>query len=71
MLHLQEKKKKNETQTRRPVHSVRIFMEGIEIPQGMEEEGLSKKRRVPQQKEIKKERRVCDIIGKQKKKGGT
>ena len=42
-------------------------MEGIEIPQGMEEEGLSKKRRVPQQKEIKKERRVCDIIGKQKK----
>lgn len=36
------------------------------IPQSMEE-GLSKKRRVPQQKEISKERRVCDIIGNKKK----
>jgi hypothetical protein len=40
-------------------------MEGIETPQGMEE-GLSKKRRVPQQKEISKER-VCDIIGNKKR----
>jgi len=29
----------------------------------------SKKRRVPQQKEISKERRVCDIICKKKKEG--
>jgi len=33
------------------------------------EEGLSKKRCVPQQKEISKERRVCDIIGNKKKRG--
>jgi len=55
-------------QTRRPVYSGQIFMEGIEIPQDMEE-GLSKKRCVPQQKEISKERRVCDIIGNKKKRG--
>ena len=40
----------------------------IDIPQGMEV-GLNK-RYVPQQKEISKERRVCDIIGKQKKRAG-
>jgi len=64
MLHLQEKKDADKEASL----SLRghIFMVGIEIPQGMEE-GLSKKRRVPQQKEISKERRVCDIIGNKKR----
>jgi len=43
-------------------------MEGIEIPQGMEE-GLSKKEVVPQRKEISKERRGMRYYRKQKKEG--